>query len=218
MSGRSDFEAISDINLPWARLISTSKCWNNVNIIDDKWTFGKKASEEALNEKFIPPRVLKGISNFHFSIERTFNEEGNVVVLLIDLSKSGTWIGDNRVVQNVSNLISNDDYIGITGPATKNSFQLKLFEYETNEQEKHEKESIMPKNSRQSRSKTKQKSEKMRSKSYQFTSRFENPRFLSNKRANKMRSKSVRSKSQKRGRNDDQVSQNKKSRKEDIKL
>ena len=135
-------------------MISTFKCWNNVNIIDDKWTFGKKASEEALNEKFI---------NFHFSIERTFNKEGNVVVLLIDLSKSGTWIGENR-------------------------------------------------------SKTKQKSEKTRSKSYQFTSRFENLRFLSNKRANKMSSKSVRSKSQKKGRNDDQVSQNKKSRKEDIKL
>ena len=83
---------------------------------------------------------------------------------------------------------------------------------------KYEKESIMPKNWRQSRSKTKQKSEEMCSKSYQFTSRFENPRFLSNKRANKMRSKSVRSKSQERGRNDDQVSQNKKSRKEDIKL
>ena len=119
LSGRSDFEAISDINLPWARLISTSKCWNNVNITDDKWTFGKKAFEEALNEKYIPPRVLKGISNYHFSIERTFNEEGNVVVLLIDLSKSGTCIGDTRVVQNVSNLIFNDDYIGITGPATK---------------------------------------------------------------------------------------------------
>ena len=115
-------------------------------------------------------------------------------------------------------LISNDDYIGITGPATKNSFQLKLFEYENNKQEIHEKESIMPKNSRQSRSKTKQKSGKTRSESYQFTSRFENPRFLSNKRANKIRSKSVRSKSQKRGRNDDQVSLNKKSRKEDIKL
>ena len=112
-------------------------------------------------------------------------------------------------------LISNDDYIGITGPATKNSFQLKLFEYENNKQEIHEKESIMP---RQSRSKTKQKSEKTPSESYQFTSRFENPRFLSNKRANKMRSKSVRSKLQKRGRNDDQVSQNKKSRKKDIKL
>ena len=140
-----------------------SKYWNNVNITDDKWTFGKKASEEALNEKFIPPRVLKGISNFHFSIERTFNKEGNVVVLLIDLSKSGTWIGENR-------------------------------------------------------SKTKQKSEKMRSKSYQFTSRFENLRFLSNKRANKRRSKSVRSKSQKRGQHDHQVSQNKRSRKEDIKL
>ena len=119
LSGRSDFEAISDINLPWARLISNSKCWNNVNITDDKWTFGKKAFEEALNEKYIPPRVLKGISNYPFSIERTFNEEGNVVVLLIDLSKSGTCIGDTRVVQNVSNLIFNDDYIGITGPATK---------------------------------------------------------------------------------------------------
>ena len=93
-----------------------------------------------------------------------------------------------------------------------------IFFPNSNEQEKHEKESIMPKNLRQSRSKTKQKSEEMCSKSYQFTSRFENQRFLSNKRANKMRSKSVRSKLQKRGRNDDQVSQNKKSRKEDIKL
>ena len=161
---------------------------------------------------------VKGISIYHFSIERTFNEEGDVVVLLIDLGKSGTWIGDNRAVQNVSNLISNDDYIGVTGPATKNSFQLKLFEYEKNEQEKHEKESIMPKNSRQSRSKRKQKSEKSHSKSYQFTSRFENPRCLSNKRAKKMRSKSVRSKLQKRGRHDDQVSQNKRSMKGDIKL
>ena len=149
-----------------------SKYWNNVNITDDKWTFGKKASEEALNEKYIPPRVLKGISNFHFSIERTFNKEGNLVVLLIDLSKSGTWISENRVVQNVSNLISNDDYIGITGPATKNSFQLKLFEYENNKQEIHEKESIMLKNSQESRSKTKQKSEKIHSMSHQLTSSF----------------------------------------------
>ena len=96
-------------------------------------------------------------------------------------------------------LISNDDFFGIKGPATENSFQLKLFEYENNKEEIHEKESIMPKNSHQSRSKTKQKSEKTRSESYQFTSRFENPRFLSNKRANKMRSKLVRSKAQKRG-------------------
>ena len=59
LSGRSDFEAISDINLPWARLISTSKCWNNVDITDDKWTFGKKASEEALNEKHIPPSIKR---------------------------------------------------------------------------------------------------------------------------------------------------------------
>ena len=72
LSGKSNFE-FSEDKLPWARLVSKEKCWNNTEIVGNKFTFGRSTTPELLNTESFP-KLKKIISREHFRIEQKFKD------------------------------------------------------------------------------------------------------------------------------------------------
>lgn len=123
LSGKSNFE-FSEDKLPWARLVSKEKCWNNTEIVGNKFTFGRSTTPELLNTESFP-KLKKIISKEHFRIERKF-KDGFKMTFVTDLSKRGTYINKKIIGFENSYPILHGEFIGITEPATEFSYKFEL--------------------------------------------------------------------------------------------
>ena len=123
LSGESNFE-FSEDKLSWARLVSKAKCWNNTEIVGNKFTFGRSTTPELVNTESFP-KLKKIISKEHFRIERKIMD-GFKMTYVTDLSKRGTYINKKIIGLGNSYPILDGEFIGICGPATQFSYRFEL--------------------------------------------------------------------------------------------
>ena len=113
-------------NAPWCRLTVKSKLYNEIDIYEDTFHFGRDVSRSFLNEHEFPDDdTYEKISRHHFSIYRRWINEIPSAVL-IDHSYYGTFIGKKKIGKGQQCSLKDGDFIGIMEKGTSSSFRFQL--------------------------------------------------------------------------------------------
>ncbi|XP_030758715.1 serine/threonine-protein kinase Chk2 [Sitophilus oryzae] len=110
------------IRIPWGRLLATKLYINNIDLIDDYFSFGRAFDCTVFVTSQQCRKATKLISKTHFSIEKSFEDN---LIYIRDLSKNGTFVNKILLGKGKRRILRNNDTIAVTVP----TYAVYIFKY-----------------------------------------------------------------------------------------